>query len=115
MLSPDLLEEGAAIDVNVFAQAVESNAVAQFFQEALKDKPVAIARIIAKDGEEPPIAVIARADAIEALTASEERGGELQIMLACFLDEVIFMTTGRSVDDEIFSTKIRDLLISILR
>jgi hypothetical protein len=54
-------------------------------------------------------------DAIEALAASEERGGELELMLARFLDEVIFVTTGRSVDDEIFSAKVRDLLISILR
>lgn len=115
ILSPDLLEEGAAIDVHVFAQAVESKRVADFFREGLKDKPVATARIIAKEGEEPPIVVFARKDAIEALTASEERGGELEIMLARVLDEVIFVTTGRSVDDEIFSAKIRDLLISILR
>lgn len=59
--------------------------------------------------------VFARMDAIEALAASEERGGELELMLARFLDEVIFVTTGRSVDDEIFSAKVRDLLISILR
>lgn len=115
ILSPDLLEEGAAIDVHVFGQAVESKTVADFFREGLKDKPVATARIIAKEGEEPPIVVFARKDAIEALTASEERGGELEIMLARVLDEVIFVTTGRSVDDEIFSAKIRDLLISILR
>ncbi|MBM7405911.1 MULTISPECIES: hypothetical protein [Sphingomonas] len=115
ILSPDLLEEGAAIDVHVFGQVVESKTVADFFREGLKDKPVATARIIAKEGEEPPIVVFARKDAIEALTASEERGGELEIMLARVLDEVIFVTTGRSVDDEIFSAKIRDLLISILR
>ncbi|MDH6230773.1 tetratricopeptide (TPR) repeat protein [Mesorhizobium soli] len=115
ILSPDLLEEGAAIDVQVFPQAVESEAVADFFREGLKDKPVATARIVAEDGEEPPIVIIARSDAIEALKASEERGGELEIMLARFLDEVIFVTTGRSVDDAIFSTKIRDLLISVLR
>jgi tetratricopeptide (TPR) repeat protein len=114
-LSPDLLEGGAAIDVHVFAEAVESKEIAAFFREGLKDKPVATARIIAKEGEEPPIVVIARADAIEALKASAERGGELEIMLARFLDEVIFVTTGRSVDDAIFSSKIRDLLISVLR
>lgn len=36
-------------------------------------------------------------------------------MFARFLDEVIFVTTGRSIDDAIFSTKVRDLLISVLR
>ena len=77
--------------------------------------PVATARLVAEDGEEPPVIVIARSDAIEALTASAERGGELEIMLARFLDEVIFVTMGRGLDDEIFSAKIRDLLISILR
>jgi hypothetical protein len=86
-----------------------------FFREDLKDKPVATARIIAKEGEEPRIVVFARRDAIEALAASEERGGELELMLARFLDEVIFVTTGRSVDDEICSAKVRDLLTSILR
>ncbi|MBC3940622.1 DUF4062 domain-containing protein [Sphingomonas albertensis] len=115
ILSPDLLKEGAAIDVHVFSEAVESEAVAEFFREGLKDKPVATARIMPKDGEDPPIVVIARTDAIEALTASDERGGELEIMLARFLDEVVFVTTGRSVDDDIFSAKIRDLLISVLR
>jgi tetratricopeptide (TPR) repeat protein len=115
ILSPDLLEEGAAIDVHVFPEAVDSKAVAAFFREGLKDKPVATARIIAKEGEEPPVVVFARADAIEALTASKERGGELEIMLARFLDEVIFTTTGQSVDDAIFSSKIRDLLYSVFR
>jgi len=115
ILSPDLLEGGAAIDVHVFPQAVESKAVADFFREGLKDKPVATARIIPDGEEEPPIVVIARADAIEALRASEERGGELEIMLARFLDEVIFVTTGRSLDDAIFSLKIRDLLVSVFR
>ncbi|MEZ0495770.1 DUF4062 domain-containing protein [Sphingomonas sp. IW22] len=115
ILSPDLLEEGAAIDAQVFDEAVESKSVAEFFREGLKDRPVATARIIAKDGEQPPVIVIARSDAIEALTASAERGGELEIMLARFLDEVIFVTMGRGVDDQIFSAKIRDLLISILR
>lgn len=115
ILSPDLLEEGAAIDVHVFPQDVESKAVADFFREGLKDKPVATARIVAKDGEEPPIIVIVRSDAMEALEAGEDRGGELEIMLARFLDEVIFVTTGKSIDDAIFSTKVRDLLISVLR
>lgn len=115
ILSPDLLAEGAAIDVHVFPEAVESKAVAAFFREGLKDKPVATARIVAKEGEEPPVVVFVRADAIEALTASEERGGELEIMLARFLDEVIFVTTGQSVDDAIFSSKIRDLLYSVFR
>lgn len=115
ILSPDLLVEGAAIDVQVFDQAVENKAAAEFFRGGLKDTPVATARIIPEAGREPPVVVVARADAIDALTASEERGGELEIMLARFLDEVIFMTMGRGVDDEIFSAKIRDLLVSILR
>ncbi|WP_231420778.1 DUF4062 domain-containing protein [Sphingomonas sp. Leaf205] len=115
ILSPDLLVGGAAIDVQVFDQAVESEAVAEFFREGLKDRPVATARIVAEAGEEPPVIVIARPDAIEALSASADRGGELEIMLARFLDEVIFVTMGRGVDDEIFSAKIRDLLTSILR
>ena len=115
ILSPDLLKEGAAIDVHVFPEAVGSKKVEAFFREGLKDKPVATARIVAKEGEEPPVIVFVRADAIEALTASEARSGELEIMLARFLDEVIFVTTGQSVDDAIFSSKIRDLLYSVFR
>ena len=115
ILSPDLIEGGAALDVTVLARAAESKEIAAFFDEGLKDKPVATARITAKEGEEPPIVVIVRSDAIEVLKASEERGGELEITLARFLDEIIFVTTGKGVDDAIFSAKIHDLLISVLR
>ncbi|WP_176056569.1 hypothetical protein [Brucella intermedia] len=114
ILSPDVLENGAAIDVIVFSQGGGSRTVENFFHEGLKDKPVATARINAEEGEEAPIIIIARADAIEALEAGNQRGGELEIMLARFLDEVIFATTGRSIDDEIFSKKVRDLLMSVL-
>jgi len=115
ILSPDLLTGGAAIDAMVFAQSEATGAVAGFFKEGLEDKPVAIARIIPQEGEEPPVVVMVRSDAIEELEASEQRSGELEIMLARFVDEVIFITTGKGVDDAIFSSKIRDLLISVLR
>lgn len=115
ILSPDLLAGGAAIDAVVFAQSGATGAVADFFKEGLKDEPVAIARFVPKEGEEQPVVVIVRSDAIAAIEASEQRSGELEIMLARFIDEVIFITTGKGADDAIFSSKIRDLLISVLR
>ncbi len=114
ILTPDLFEEGIALDVTVFAQAVESGPLAEFFAGALKDKPVATARMTPDAGEEAPIILITRGDAMEELVADTSRGSELEIMLARFLDEVIFATIGKGVDDEIFSSKIRDLLMSVL-
>jgi hypothetical protein len=51
---------------------------------------------------------------MEQLVAKADRGGELEILFARFLDEVIFATIGKGVDDAIFSSKIRDLLMSVL-
>ena len=109
------LQEGAALDVVVFAQAGETGAMADFFAKGTKERPVAIARVAPKDGEEVPIVMFARADAVVALEADPARGGELEIMLAHFVEEVLHATVGASLDDEIYSSKVRDLLISALR
>jgi hypothetical protein len=114
ILTPDLFEEGIALDTVVFAQSIEANRLHESFTSALRDKPVATARMTLNPGEEAPVILIARADAMESLVANTDRGGELEILLARFLDEVIFATIGKGADDAIFSSKIRDLLMSVL-
>ncbi len=104
--------EGVALDVIIFSQVGESPTVSEFIAEGLKDKPVATARIEGEKGA--PIVVFARTDAIELLRATPNRGGELEVMLARFLHEVLYATVGASIDDEIYSSKIRDLLMSVL-
>lgn len=114
ILFADGLPEGAALDVTVFAQAAELGSVAAFWENGLKDKPVATARITPRGDEEVPIVVFVRADAITLLKADQNRGGELEIMLARFIEEVIHATLGKSLDDDIYSSKVRDLLMAIL-
>jgi hypothetical protein len=50
-----------------------------FFEEALKDKPVAMARLKRKDDDGIPIIVIVRPDAVRVLRALEKRGGESEV------------------------------------
>jgi tetratricopeptide (TPR) repeat protein len=114
ILTPNLFEEGIALDTVVFSQSVETDRLRKFFASALRDKPVAAARMTPNPGEEAPVILIARVDAMEQLVAKADRGGELEILFARFLDEVIFATIGKGVDDAIFSSKIRDLLMSVL-
>lgn len=113
IITPDLFANGVALDVVVFGEAGETGGIRDLFSGALADKPVATARMTPEEGDEPPVVLIVRADALEALVAHPNRGGELEIMLARFLDEVIYATIGRGVDDQIFSAKVRELLMSV--
>ncbi|PHR19445.1 MAG: hypothetical protein COA41_07125 [Sphingopyxis sp.] len=115
ILFADGLADGVALDVTVFAQAAESGSLATFFEDGLIDTPVATGRITPKENEEVPIVVFARSDAMTMLVGDQNRGGELEVMLARFIEEVIHATLGKSLDDEIYSSKIKDLLMSILR
>ncbi|QOW24821.1 DUF4062 domain-containing protein [Lysobacter sp. H23M47] len=103
-----------ALDVVIFAQAEESTQMAEFISEGLKDKPVATARIDPNPGEEVPIVMFVRKDAMRALKATSDRGGELEIMLARFLDSVLHTTVGASIDDDIYRSKIKDVLLRVL-
>lgn len=111
ILFGDGLPDGAALDTVVFAQAAES----ELFADVAKEAPVATGRITSKDGENVPIVLVARADAMGALTADRTRGGEPELMLARFVEEVLHATLGASVDDEIYTSKIKDLLMAVLR
>ncbi len=102
-----------ALDVAVFAQAAESAQMAEFISEGLKDKPVATARIGPNPGEEVPIVMFVRKDAMSALKATPDRGGELEIMLARFLDSVLHTAVGASIDDDIYRSKIKDVLLRV--
>ena len=115
ILFADGLPDGAALDVNVHSRAEATESVAAFMAEAVEERPVATARIVPDEGEEVPIVIFVREDAMLALTAERNRGGELEIMLARFVEEILHATTGASVDDEIFRAKVRDLLLAVLR
>jgi hypothetical protein len=47
------------------------------------------------------------------LKADPERGGELELLLARVLNEVIHRTSGSTLDDDIYASKVRDLLLSV--
>jgi hypothetical protein len=101
--------------LTVFAESAESGVVAKLFAQALKDKPVATARLVPEEGEEVPIVVVARADAMRLLKVHPDQGGEFEMMLARFLEEVVHATIGASLDDEIFRSKVKDLLMQVCR
>ncbi|MGX9356637.1 DUF4062 domain-containing protein [Roseobacteraceae bacterium S113] len=107
--------EGLAQDIVVFAQSTEKGPVAEFMCEGLADKPVATARMLPDQDEEVPIVVFTREDAIVQLAANYEQGGELEVMLARVVEEIIFAALGSSIDNDIYSSKIRDLLMSVVR
>ncbi|WP_158235444.1 DUF4062 domain-containing protein [Caulobacter sp. FWC2] len=107
--------EGAVIDVMIFAQANESEHVSKFFAEGLKDKAVGTARIEPEGDEETPIVMYVRPDATIQLQANEEHSSELELMLMRFLQEVVHATLGKTVDDETFGAKLRDLLMQVFR
>jgi tetratricopeptide (TPR) repeat protein len=110
------LDEGIAIDVTVLAGADASGETAVEIAQGLIDTPVAVARFTppedeAAEGE--PLIVLVREDAVACLKADPERGGELELLLARVLNEVIHRTSGSTLDDEIYASKVRDLLLSV--
>jgi tetratricopeptide (TPR) repeat protein len=106
--------EGIALDVMVFAQSSEPNEMGDFVSEGLKNKPVAAARITRNTSDQLPIFIFVRNDAMVLLKAVHNRGGEIEIMLARFLDELLHASIGKSLDDEIYRSKILELLIQVL-
>ncbi|MEG3082049.1 DUF4062 domain-containing protein [Sphingomonas sp. PB2P12] len=115
ILFSEELESGVALDVVVFAADIETGPLREFTKEALETRPVAAGRLTPAEGEEVPIVIFARADTIAATQAVPTRGGELEIALAQFLEEITHATLGRSLDDEIYAEKIKELLLSALR
>jgi len=116
ILFGDGLPEGVALDVTVYAAADTSGTLAEEIAIGLKEAPVGVARFNLPDeplSEEHPIMVLVRKDALACLKADPERGGELEVMLARVLGEVIRRVSGSSLDDEIYASKIRDLLFSV--
>nr|WP_314439056.1 hypothetical protein [uncultured Brevundimonas sp.] len=116
ILFGDGLPEGVALDVTVYAAADTSGPLAEEIAIGLKEAPVGVARFSLPDeplSEDHPIMVLVREDALACLKADPERGGELEVMLARVLEEVIRRVSGSSLDDEIYASKIRDLLFSV--
>lgn len=115
ILFGDGLPEGAAVDVLVMAQVNDSEILSKFFEEGLKDAAVGTARIVPEADEETPIIMIVRPDALTQLQASEEHSSELEAMLGRFLQEVVHATSGETVDDATYGSKLRDLLMQVFR
>jgi len=51
----------------------------------------------------------------EGFVVNYEQGGELEVMLARVVKEIIFAALGSSIDNDIYSSKIRHLLMSVVR
>lgn len=112
------LPEGAAVDIAVLAQASATGDLQTFVAKGLEQTPVATARFEPDaDGgsADVPVLVLVRRDAIEALEAHPQTGGELEFTLARVLEEIVHATLGASLDDDIYGAKVRDLLMEVLR
>lgn len=115
ILFSDGLIGGAALDVAIFSQSSEAGHVAELMGAGLQNTPVCTARFDRPDEEEVPIVLFVRADAMKELKAQADRGGELEIMLAKFIAEILHSSIGGSLDAEIYRSKVTELLLSVLR
>lgn len=116
ILFSDGLPEGAALDVAVHAAVDVTGPAAAEIEIGLKDSPVGFARLVAPGQpltRDEPVMVLVRGDALTCLKADPDRGGELEVMLARVLDEVIRRVSGTTLDDEIYASKIKDVLFSV--
>jgi|GEM_PF-6970910 len=104
-----------ALELISFSQSVESSEILKFMNEGLKDSSISFARTSQESNEKFPIVALLRQDAIHVLKADAAQGGPLEIMLAKFLDQVLYCTLGGSLDDEIYRSKSLELLIRVLR